>query len=221
MYVGGFGQVLGGFGAAGDAAVAAVGSVLRIPAGTLVNVGVWTYQRETDPDRLALGIVGGEKWVFHPARVQSDVDMRMSQDVEVAATDQPGVYQFRWRTWVDELLATLTAADIDSGTIYTRTAGTNLMVEIPAGQEIIVVEAAPGSTALPVEAAPVEPPPVIPPATCPEGQWRSADGTCVPLVTVTPAPPAKPWYERASTYVVGGIGILVVVGLVAVARTGK
>jgi hypothetical protein len=209
--------VLEGFGAVGDPAVAAVGSVLRIPAGTLVNVGVWTYQQETDPARLAQGIVGGEKWVFHPARVQGDVDMKMSQDIEVVATDQPGVYQFRWKTWVGKLLATLTATDVDTGSIYTRTTGPNQMVEIPADQAVVVVEAAPGSTALPAGTAPVEPPPVTPPTTCPEGQWLAADGTCVPLVTVTPVTPAKPWYKSTGVMVAGAGAVVLAGVLIAVA----
>jgi hypothetical protein len=213
------------FGAAGDTAVAAVGSVLRIPAGTLVNVGVWTYRRETDPARLAQGIVGGEKWVFHPARMQNDVDMEMKQDVEVAATDQPGIYKIRWKTWVGKLLATLTATDIDTGTVYTKTAGSNQMVEIPAGQAVVVVEAAPGSTALPPGppvAPPVEPPLVEPSTECPEGQWLSSNGLCVPFVTVVPvAPPAtsKPWYKRTGTWLI--VCGVVVVGGIAIVATRK
>ena len=207
-------QPLLGLGAVGDSAVAAVGSTLRIPAGTSVNVGVWTYQRETDPARLAQGIVGGEKWVFHPARVQSDVDMQMLQDVEVVVTDQPGVYKFRWKTWVGKLLAALTAADIDTGAIYTKTAGASQMVEVPAGQAIAVIEAAPGSTALPPELPVV--PPVVPPTTCPAGQWLAADGTCVPLVSVVPVTLAKPWYKSTGV-LAASAGAVVVAGVVVIA----
>jgi hypothetical protein len=52
---------------------------------------------------------------------------------------------------------------------------------------------------------------------CPEGQWRSADGTCVPLVTVTPVTPAKPWYKSTGVMVAGAGAVVLAGVLIAVA----
>lgn len=52
----------------------------------------------------------------------------------------------------------------------------------------------------------------VAPAPCPEGQWRSADGTCVPLVTVTPIVP-KPWY-KSTGMMAAGAGTVVLAGVV-------
>ena len=75
-----------------------------------------------------------------------------------------------------------------------------------------------------VKTAAPEPPVVVVPVTpadlgpCPEGQWRAADESCVPLVSVRPAP-AKPWYKRASTWL--AVGSVVVVGGVVIAATRR
>ena len=208
-------SLFAGLGAVGDRVVAAVGSVLRLPAGALVDVGVWTYQEETDPARLAQGIHGNEKWVFHTARVQNDVDMQMPQDVSLEATADPGVYKLSYMTWAGKPSMALTAADTDTGRVYAPT-GDPLMVQIEPSQLVGVVTAGSGSTAMPAS-VPVTPP-ATPSVTCSDGQWLASDGTCVPQVIVTPVgptPASKPWYKRTSTYVVGGL--VVVGGVVAIA----
>lgn len=54
----------------------------------------------------------------------------------------------------------------------------------------------------------------VDPEPCPDGQWRTAEGECVPLVTVTPVAPAAPAPAGWTTgqKVALGVGIAVVFG---------
>lgn len=85
---------------------------------------------------------------------------------------------------------------------------------VPAGASVPSLTPPAPVTPPPVEPPPVTPPPVTPPpTTCPEGQWLAADGTCVPLVTVVPVTPAKPWYKRTGV-MAAGAGTVVLAGVV-------